>query len=124
MSFVTEVGAASLARTRWLAAGLRLDLKFLRLRFLFKAGFDPNQPRAPAGQADGGRWVDDGGGSFRVAQSAPRGGGGRNRGGLDGSREVNARSGHAARVCSGWRFSQHRAGPQIRRSLEAAPRRL
>lgn len=65
--------------TRWRQASARLHAKLARfLRLVFKAGFDPNQPRAPAGQPDGGQWT-DGGGSFQVAQNAPRGGGGRGR---------------------------------------------
>lgn len=70
------------APARWRQAGARLHTKLARfLRLAFKAGFDPNQPRSPAGQADGGQWT-DGGGSFQVAQNVPRGGGrGRSSGG-------------------------------------------
>jgi hypothetical protein len=74
---------SALARGRWRLAGSRLQLKLARLRHAIKAGFNPDQPRAPAGQSDGGQWIDDGGiGSFRVAQNVPRGGrgGGRGRG--------------------------------------------
>jgi len=31
-----------------------------RGRFFQKLGYDPNQPRVPAGNADGGQWTDDG----------------------------------------------------------------
>lgn len=31
--------------------------------YLTKAGFNPNQPRVPAGSSDGGQWTDSGGGS-------------------------------------------------------------
>ncbi len=38
---------------------LRLKLAMLRFRFLaWKAGFDPNQPRVPAGVREGGQWTD------------------------------------------------------------------
>ncbi len=67
------------APARWRQAGARLHTKLAHfLRLAFKAGFDPNQPRASAGQPDGGQWTDVGG-SFQVAQNAPRGGGGRGR---------------------------------------------
>lgn len=51
----------------WRAAALRVAVKFLRLRqAVFKAGFNPNQPRAPAGSPIGGQWIAAGGGSERV----------------------------------------------------------
>lgn len=40
---------------------LAAELKFRRL--LRKAGFNPDQPRVPAGNPDGGQWTSDGGGS-------------------------------------------------------------
>lgn len=43
------------------AAALRVRSALLRLRT--KAGFDPNQPRVPAGNLEGGQWTDGGGGS-------------------------------------------------------------
>jgi hypothetical protein len=48
---------ATPAVLRWRLAGSWLSLKLLRLRFAVKDGFNPNQPRVPAGQADGGRWT-------------------------------------------------------------------
>ena len=39
------------------AAENRLALIMARLRLHLKAGFDPNQPREPAGQPTGGRWT-------------------------------------------------------------------
>lgn len=45
-------------------ADLDLDIKLLRLRL--KAGFDPSQPRVPAGDPDGGQWTDSGGGAGRA----------------------------------------------------------
>lgn len=40
---------------RSLIADLAVDLAFMRLELALKA-FDPNQPRWPAGQSDGGQW--------------------------------------------------------------------
>jgi len=37
-----------------------------------KAGFDPNQPRVPAGSPDGGQWTDGGGGGRTIPASAGR----------------------------------------------------
>lgn len=45
------------------AAALRVRSALLRLRT--KAGFDPNQPRVPAGNPEGGQWASGGGGSGR-----------------------------------------------------------
>jgi hypothetical protein len=38
-------------------AGLRADLYLVRCRLALKAGFNPNQPRVPAGNPDGGQWT-------------------------------------------------------------------
>jgi hypothetical protein len=65
----------------WRLAALRVEVKLLRLEMaLRKYGYDPSQPRAPAGAYDGsmpigGRWIDsnpaDGGPArIRVAVSA------------------------------------------------------
>ncbi len=78
-SMVMRLAGEGLLPARWRLAGVGLQLKLLRLRLALKAGFDPNQPRVPAGEPDAGRWTDGGGGSFRVAQRAPREGGGRRR---------------------------------------------
>lgn len=43
--------------------GLDLDIKLIRLRL--KAGFNPSQPRVPAGDSDGGQWTDSGGSAGR-----------------------------------------------------------
>jgi hypothetical protein len=54
-----ESHKARLTHLQWLVA----DLKFARvLRRTFcthKAGFNPNQPRVPAGNPDGGQWTRD-----------------------------------------------------------------
>lgn len=91
-------------RANWRIAAIGLQLKFVRLRLLSKAGFDPDQPRVSAGHPDGGQWTDAGGGAgggfsaqsgdgaskpqwldvdpsrMRLAQAANRGSGSRSRG--------------------------------------------
>lgn len=37
----------------------RIDEEIIWLLHQLKAGFDPNQPRVPAGNPDGGQWTDD-----------------------------------------------------------------
>jgi len=52
----------NLISVRALLAGHALDLAAIRLRLLLrKTGFNPDQPRLPAGQPGGGRWTDGGG---------------------------------------------------------------
>jgi hypothetical protein len=46
------------ARSRWHLAALGMELKLLRLG-LFLRAYNPNQPRVPAGQSDGGQWAND-----------------------------------------------------------------
>jgi len=48
-------------RLRGGAAGLRLSVALIRLKFAFKAGFRPNQPRVPAGSPEGGQWIEEDG---------------------------------------------------------------
>ena len=49
-----------------------VDIKLLRLRR--KAGFNPNQPRVPSGNPDGGQWSDDGfSGGGQSGSDTPRG---------------------------------------------------
>ena len=40
--------------------GLQLQEKLLRCQVALKASFNPDQPRVPAGNPDGGRWTGDG----------------------------------------------------------------
>ncbi|MBM3543994.1 MAG: hypothetical protein FJX44_05760 [Alphaproteobacteria bacterium] len=65
---------AQLRRMGWLLHAHHVETKLLALDHAVKANFNPNQPRVPAGSADGGQWTGGGGG-----------GGGRNVGGSDGS---------------------------------------
>ena len=56
LKVATSALKSTLASTRLISAARRLQ----RLRG--KANFDPNQPRAPAGALDGGRWISVGNG--------------------------------------------------------------
>jgi hypothetical protein len=58
-----------LLRLKWLAAATRFELALLRHDRALKANFDPNQPRAPRGNPDGGQWTDGGSGRARFASS-------------------------------------------------------
>jgi hypothetical protein len=48
---------ALLQQMRWRVAVMRMETGCLRLGLALKAGFDPNQPRVPAGNPDGGQWT-------------------------------------------------------------------
>jgi hypothetical protein len=48
---------SGLVRLKWLAAAARLQLAMRRHDLALKAGFDPSQPRVPAGNPDGGQWT-------------------------------------------------------------------
>ncbi|CAO4166892.1 PD-(D/E)XK endonuclease-like domain-containing protein [Methylorubrum populi] len=55
---------SEIAAIRGLLAGAALDVKMLRLERALRHKFSPDQPRAPAGQPNGGRWIPaDGAGS-------------------------------------------------------------
>jgi hypothetical protein len=41
------------------------------LRDLHKAGFNPDEPRVPAGSADGGRWTSEGGNGAVISDATP-----------------------------------------------------
>src|SRR5687768_15059404 len=43
-------------------AAIRVELAAIRCILALKAGFDPNQPRVPAGRPEGGPWADSGNG--------------------------------------------------------------
>jgi hypothetical protein len=62
---------ASGRRSDWLLAALRVKLALMRFEELRrKAGFNPDQPRVPAGNPDGGQWTSGGGGSARIRLAA------------------------------------------------------
>ena len=48
---------SGLIRLKWLAAAARLQLAMRQHALALKAGFDPNQPRVPAGNPDGEQWT-------------------------------------------------------------------
>jgi hypothetical protein len=52
-----------LLRWDWYLFTTIMDLKFLELELARKAGFNPNQPRVPRGNPEGGQWTRVGGGS-------------------------------------------------------------
>lgn len=59
---------------RLLLAVMSAETKLIRLRRLLRK-YSPDQPRAPAGQSDGGRWIGPGGGAGRdLIDRLPRGG--------------------------------------------------
>jgi hypothetical protein len=57
---------SNLVRLKWLAAATRFELAFTRHDRALKAGFNPDQPRVPAGDPAGGQWTDGGGNERRV----------------------------------------------------------
>lgn len=59
---------ARFARLKWRRAFDKWQRKAVRWIETIKAGFDPNQPRVPAGSREGGRWTRTGG-ATRVAQA-------------------------------------------------------
>lgn len=62
----------TLARVRQEFAYLTVKASNLRWRSMLKAGFDPNQPRVPAGNPVGGQWARVGGGTGRGTASRTR----------------------------------------------------
>jgi hypothetical protein len=56
----------ALLRLKWLAAATRFEIAMARhdraLKLAYKAGFNPDQPRVPKGNPDGGQWSGAGGG--------------------------------------------------------------
>lgn len=60
-----------LSEIRLRLALLTTEAKLLRVRHLMRK-YDPNQPRVPAGQGDGGQWSPSGGGSGSPTQTQER----------------------------------------------------
>ncbi|HET7446782.1 MAG TPA: hypothetical protein VFJ49_02510 [Methyloceanibacter sp.] len=85
--------SAALRRIRSLLLANLLEEKLRNLERAVKANFNPNQPRVPRGNPDGGQWTGTGGGGgggrTRIAQM-PRGGG-RIRSHAEGTPEQEAR---------------------------------
>ena len=74
---------AGLLRLKWLAAATRFELAMVRhhraLKLAYKYGYNPAQPRVPAGQREGGQWTVDANGNpvrpnrTRLAGEVPTG---------------------------------------------------
>ena len=62
-------GRTEVTAIRGLLAGAALDLEAVRLERILRRKFSVDQPRAPAGQSDGGQWIPSGGGQGIVGQS-------------------------------------------------------
>jgi len=54
---------SNLLRLKWLVAATRFEMAMRRhdraLKLAYKYGFNPDQPRVPAGDPDGGQWTDE-----------------------------------------------------------------
>jgi hypothetical protein len=62
--------SVELARVRWHLAALRFEHAMLRHAWaLHSLKYDPNQPRVPAGNVDGGQWTRIGGGLLSISGS-------------------------------------------------------
>lgn len=55
--------ASHVLRLQWLLTATDVQRKLARFVRATKAGFNPDQPRVPAGNSDGGQWTSGGGGS-------------------------------------------------------------
>ena len=58
---LTSSELQALDRARYDLAALQVEVQLLRLQLIYKANFNPNQPRVPRGHPDGGRWSRVGG---------------------------------------------------------------
>ena len=68
----------ALLRLKWLAAATRFEIAMRRhdraLKYAYKYGYNPAQPRVPAGDPAGGQWTSDGStGRVRLAGKIPTG---------------------------------------------------
>ncbi len=61
--------AQEVAALRIELAGLAIGVKLIRLEHVLSRKYRPDQPRAPTGQSDGGRWLPEGTGGGSQAQS-------------------------------------------------------
>jgi hypothetical protein len=113
----TDTVSAQLHRLNWLLHARVVEAKLRDLRRAVKAGFDPNEPRVPAGSGrTSGRWTGGGGGGSQLAQNFPRGrGSGQVR--LRGGQVVEATPAQEARLA----LAQAHAEAAIRRVQELDP---
>jgi hypothetical protein len=100
---------------------LRLEFCFVKMALARRANFNPNQPRAPRGNPDGGQWTDGGGGGSgatsgqaQLISPRPRSGGTVRIGG----RLVEATPAQRARLA----VSDARARDAVRRVREIEPK--
>jgi hypothetical protein len=63
-----EAGAQC-RRLSWLLRASIVETKGARLARILKANFNPNRPRVPAGNSDGGQWTSTGGGGGRTSST-------------------------------------------------------
>jgi hypothetical protein len=100
--------SACLHRVSWLLHAHVVEAKLRDLQRAVKANFNPNQPRVPAGNPDGGEWTDaggrprigSGGGRTRVAQNVSRTGRGSGQVRLRGGQLVEATPGQEAELAA------------------------
>jgi hypothetical protein len=76
--------AAALGRLRSMLAAEAVTHRFALFAASYRQKYDPNQPRVPAGNSDGGQWTSGGGGGGR-----PSGGVGRTGGGINDRRVLS-----------------------------------
>ncbi|HUU24709.1 MAG TPA: hypothetical protein VMW68_03990 [Methyloceanibacter sp.] len=72
--YVPDAGRAAsraLQRAGWLLHAHLVETKLQALRDAVENKYDPNQPRVPAGNPDGGQWTDGGGGTGGRLPSGP-----------------------------------------------------
>jgi hypothetical protein len=63
----------ALLRMRWLMAAANVETRLAIFAQAVKANFNPDQPRVPAGNPDGGRWTQEGEpGAVQLAANTPR----------------------------------------------------
>jgi hypothetical protein len=111
--------SAQLHRLNWLLHARVVEAKFRELERAVKAGFDPNEPRVPAGSGrTSGRWTDGGGGGgSQIAQNFPRAGRGSGQVRLRRGQVVEATPAQEARLA----VAQAHAQAAIRRVQELDP---
>jgi hypothetical protein len=61
-------------------AALRQDMALLQCGARWRKAFNPNQPRVPAGNSDGGQWTSEGAAGGRLRLAGPKPGPGHNQG--------------------------------------------
>jgi hypothetical protein len=114
----TDTVSAHLHRLNWLLRARVVEAKLRELERAVKAGFDPNQPRVPAGSGRAsGQWTNGGGGGSQVAQSVPRGGGSSRTYRLRSGRSVEPTPAQEAR----WVAAEAEATRAIRQVREIDP---